>query len=53
MSTYTGVTNFQKTVRFLAHPVLPRIFYGSNKNIFLHASFACYYSFHKLMYFSI
>ena len=21
MSTYTGVTNFQKTVRFLAHPV--------------------------------
>ena len=22
MSTYTGVTNFQKTVHFLAHPVL-------------------------------
>ena len=22
MSTYTGVTNFQKTVRFLAHPVV-------------------------------
>jgi len=21
MSTYTGVTNFQKTFRFLAHPV--------------------------------
>jgi len=21
MSTYTGVTNFRKTVRFLAHPV--------------------------------
>ena len=24
MSTYTGVTNFQKTVRFLAYPVLSR-----------------------------
>ena len=24
MSTYTGVTNFQKTVRFLAHPVVCR-----------------------------
>ena len=31
MSTYTGVTKFQKTVRFLAHAVYITGVYGANQ----------------------